>query len=531
MKGRTGTWVLQGKTYGTRSERNIAWIQEFCRVPDGMAVGKPVLLREWQKAELRKIYDNPHGTRQAIISFPRKNGKTALIAFLLLLHLCGPEARPNSQLYSTGQSREQAATVFKLAAKAVRLSPMLRAEVTIRDTAKEMVCAELGTFYAALSADKSTAHGKSPIFAIHDELGQVKGPVSQLYEAVETGMGAHQSPLSVIISTQAPTDADLLSTLIDHALTGADPHTTVSVYSAPLDADPFSEATLAACNPAWGDFLNADEIMRTMKAAREMPSGEPAYRNLHLNQRVDASSPFVSRTAWAGCGGDVAPDFDGCDVYAGLDLSETSDLTALVTMARIDGKWHVRPVFWLPGSGLTEKSRQDRVPYQVWHKQGFLAATPGRSIEYDYVAEHIFALHQDQPFRKIAFDRWNFKHLRPCLQRAGFADHEIEGDTAIFEQFGQGFASMSPALRTLEGMILNGQIVHGNHPVLAMCAMNATVMTDSTGNRKLTKAKSHGRIDGMIALAMAAAVAAGAVAPAVSHAISSDDIIARGGFL
>ncbi|TIO90493.1 MAG: terminase, partial [Mesorhizobium sp.] len=244
----------------TRAERNIRWIENWCRVPDGKRsmIGAPIVLREWQRAELRKIYDNPHGTRQAILSFPRKNGKTALIAFLLLLHLAGPEAVPNSQLYSSAISRDQAATVFKLAAKIVRLNPDLSSAITIRDTAKELLCSELGTYYAALSAEKSTAHGKSPIFAIHDELGQVKGPTSELYDAVETGMGAHDAPLSIIISTQAPTDNDLLSRLIDDALNGRDPQTVVSVYSAPMDADPFSEETLRACNPAWGDFLNSD---------------------------------------------------------------------------------------------------------------------------------------------------------------------------------------------------------------------------------------------------------------------------------
>jgi phage terminase large subunit-like protein len=159
----------------TRSDRVIGWIEEHCRVPEGKDVGKPVVLREWQKAELRKIYDNPHGTRQAILSFPRKNGKTALIAFLLLVHLCGPEAKPNSQLYSSALSKEQAATVYNLAAKMVRQSPVLAEYVICRDTVKELACPEIGTKYAALSADKSTAHGKSPVFAVHDELGQVKG--------------------------------------------------------------------------------------------------------------------------------------------------------------------------------------------------------------------------------------------------------------------------------------------------------------------------------------------------------------------
>ena len=132
-------------------------------------MGKPVRLRPWQKRELRKIYDNPAGTRMAIISFAKKNGKTSFAAFLLLPHLCGPEHRPNTQLPSTAQSKDQASILFNLAAKVVRQSPTLYPVVTIRDTIKQLVCEELGTVYKALSAEVATAHGQSPVFAVHDE--------------------------------------------------------------------------------------------------------------------------------------------------------------------------------------------------------------------------------------------------------------------------------------------------------------------------------------------------------------------------
>ena len=175
------------KRVSTRGEQNIAWIEAMCRVPEGSHVGRQVVLREWQRDILRGIYDTP--TRRAIVSFGRKNGKTALAAFLLLLHLCGPEARENSQLYSAAQSREQAAILFALAAKIVRMSPDLSQYVTVRDTAKQLACQELGTLYRALSAEASTAYGLSPLFTVHDELGQVRGPRSELYEALETASG------------------------------------------------------------------------------------------------------------------------------------------------------------------------------------------------------------------------------------------------------------------------------------------------------------------------------------------------------
>jgi phage terminase large subunit-like protein len=491
------------KTKG-RAARNIAWIENYCLTPDGDFVGRPIKLRPWQRDILRMIYDNPDGTRQAIISMPRKNGKTALIAFLLLLHLCGPEAKKNSQLYSAAQSRDQAATVFKLAAKCVRLSPDLNAVVVIRDTAKELLCPELGTFYAALSADKSTAHGKSPVFAVHDELGQAKGAVSELYDAVETGMGAHRNPLSIIISTQAPTDNDILSRLIDRALNTDNPRTVLKLFTAPDGADPFSEKTLKACNPAWGDFLNEDEVLEQMRKAQEMPSQEPSYRNLHLNQRVDMNSPFISRSVWQECGGEVSDDWGRAEVYSGLDLSATNDLTAHVPVAWIDDAWETKPTFWLPGDGLREKARSDRVPYDVWAADGQLRTTPGRAVEYEWVAKQLYDFDQAHNWKKCAFDRWGMKHLRPWLIKAGFSEARID---ELFVEFGQGFQSMSPALRDTEAALLERKVRHGNHPVLTMCAANAVVTTDPAGGRKLNKAKAAGRIDGMVALCMAFGVA------------------------
>ena len=487
----------------TRGERNIQWIEQHCRIPEGKDVGNPVRLRDWQKDEIRRIYDNPHGTRRAILSFGRKNAKTTLSAFLLLLHLVGPEARENSQLFSAAQSRDQAAVLFALAAKIVRMSPSLAEFVTIRDTAKQLFCPDLGTLYRALSAEAKTAYGLSPVFIVHDELGQVKGPRSELYEALETATGAQERPLSVIISTQAPTDADLLSVLIDDARAGHDPRVTVSLYTASEEDDPFDADTIRQANPAFGDFLNADEVLAMAEDARRMPSREPEYRNLVLNQRVEVSAPFVSKALWQSCGADVQP-LDGVEVFGGLDLSEVNDLTARVYVGRIDSVWHVHPTFWLPGEGLRERSRADRVPYDTWSSQGHLLTTPGKSIDYDWVAAQIWQDFNRLHIIKIAFDRWNFRHLRPCLIRAGFTEDQVE---RYFIEFGQGFQSMSPALRDLEGEILNTRVAHGNHPVLTMCAANAVIQSDPAGNRKLSKLKSRGRIDGMVALAMAMSVA------------------------
>jgi len=477
----------------TRGDRNIQWIEQYCRIPEGKLVGKPVKLTKHQRKWIKQIYDTP--TRMFILSMARKNAKTALSAFLLLLHLCGPEAKPNSQLYSAAQSREQAAILFALAAKVVRMSPDLSQYVVIRDTAKQLFCPEMGTLYRALSAEASTAYGLSPVLTIHDELGQVRGPRFELYEALETASAAQESPLSIVISTQAPTDADLLSLLIDDALTGADPRQKVVLHTAPMDLDPFSEEAIRAANPHYDDFMNKDEVRRQAADAKRLPSREASYRNLILNQRVEASNPFISRAIWLENG--AAPEPAGRQtVYGGLDLSSVSDLTALVLVSEAGD---VYPTFWLPGEGLEEKSRNDRVPYDVWAQDGLLLTTPGRAIEYEFIAHHLREVFDTYDVRALAFDRYNMRFLRPWLERVGFDEEELER----FVEFGQGFVSMSPALRELESKLLAKKLRHGNHPVLTMCAANAVAVSDPAGNRKFTKSKVSGRIDGMVALAMA----------------------------
>lgn len=458
----------------------------------------------FMKDDFRAIYDNPHGTRRGIISRGRKNAKTTESAMILLLHLCGPEARTNSQLYSAAQSREQAAILFNLAAKMVRLSPTLSPFVTVRDTAKQLFCGDLGTLYRALSAEATTAYGLSPVLTVHDELGQVKGPRSELYEALETATAAQEEPLSIIISTQAPTDADLLSVLIDDAKTGADPRVVLRLETAEEGLDAFSEDAIRAANPAFDIFMNQAEVLAMAADASRMPSRQAEYENLVLNRRVEARSPFISRPLWASCGAEPEPFDEDTPIYAGLDLSSVNDLTAFVPIGRVDDVWNVHPVFWLPGDGLDDKARKDRVPYDLWRDSGHLLAAPGKSVDYEYVAVFLWDFCQSHNVKKIAFDRWGFKHLKPWLIKAGFTEETIE---EIFVEFGQGFQSMSPALRELEGEILNGRVAHGNHPVLTMCAANAVVVSDPSGNRKLAKDKSSGRIDGMVALAMAMGVA------------------------
>lgn len=483
----------------TRAGRVIRFVESYCVVPEGAQVGKPLKLEPFQKKFLRDVYDNRDGTRRAILSIARKNGKSGLIAGILLAHLVGPEAKRNSQIVSGAMSRDQAALVFALAAKMVQLSDRLSKIVKIVPSGKRLVGLPLNVEYRALSADGTTAHGLSPILAILDEVGQVRGPRSEFVDAITTSQGAHAEPLLIAISTQAPTDADLLSLWIDDAVLSKDSQTVCHLYSAPEECDLLDAKAWKAANPAMGKFRDADDVRRQAEEANRMPSAESKFRNLILNQRVEARAPFVSKNVWLSCGGEAAP-WQGQRVFAGLDLSSTTDLTSFVLIWKdAEGIWHAKSYFWTPETGLTDRAKRDRVPYDVWVRQGHLLTTPGNTVDYDFVAAFVLEVAGECDLT-MAFDRWRMGTFKQSLARMGASDEFM---AERMKEFGQGFASISPALDLLEADMLNARIRHGGHPVLTMCAANAVVVQDAAGNRKLDKSKSTGRIDGMVALTMA----------------------------
>jgi phage terminase large subunit-like protein len=489
----------------TRGEKVIAFIERYCLVPEGNLLGKPVKLLGFQRRFILEIYDNPAGTSRAYLSMARKNGKTATIAMILLAHIVGPEAYQNSRIVSGARTRKQAAEVYNYAAKMVMISPELRKIVKPVPSQKILTGLPMNVEYQAVSADAAGAHGGSPILAILDEVGQVRGPLDAFVEAIETSQGAYEGrSLLIAISTQAPTDNDLFSRWLDDAEKSADPRIVSHVYSAPVNAELTDREGWKAANPALGVFRSTTDVEDMARKAERMPTEENSFRWLYLNQRIEAAAPFISRSVWEANSADPGRLDEDTPLYGGLDLSEVQDLTALVMVGRQGPKWGVWPTFWLPKEGLALKSQKDRVPYDVWEKSGHLKAAPGKTIDYQWVAAELYRLDCTCNLRKIAFDRWNFRHLKPWLIEAGFTEERIE---ELFEEFGQGFQSMSPALRELEGEIINERLAHGNHPVLTMCMANAVVQSDPAGNRKLSKAKSSGRIDGAVALTMAIGVA------------------------
>lgn len=484
----------------TRGERVIGFIERYCIVPEGTRVGLPMLLDDFQKRFIREVYDNPHVTTLAILSIAKKNGKTGLIAAIVLCHVAGPEAVLNSQIVSGAMSREQAALVFDYAAKIVRLSPRLDRVIRIVASRKRLYGLARNVEFRALSADAKRTQGISPLVAVLDEIGQVRGPKSEFVDAITTAQGAYEDGLQIVISTQAASDTDLLSTMIDDALAEPrDPHTVCHVYEAPKDCPVMDEKAWAAANPALGTFRSRADLRKLAEKAERMPSFTATFRNLNLNQRVEMISPFVSRDVWKRGAIDLVPHNGECPVWAGLDLSSTTDLTALVAIWKAAGRWNVAAHFWAPEQGLAERVRRDKAPYDVWAQRGFLTLTPGATVDYDFVAENLLQMAVQWNLQHLGFDRWRIEIFKAALVRQDAPAAFVEK----LKPFGQGFQSMSPAIDVMEGELLNGRVAHAGNPLLEDCAKKARIVKDPAGNRKLDKVKSTGRIDGIVAMAIA----------------------------
>ena len=463
-------------------------------IPEGQYVGQQMKLLPFQKKFILDVYDNPAGTSRAYLSVARKNGKSALIAAILLAHIVGPESKQNSQIVSGARSRDQAALVFKLAEKMVRLSPQLSEIVRVVPSSKMLIGLVMNVEYKAISAEAGTAHGLSPVLAILDEVGQVRGPQDSFIEAIETAQGAHLSPLLIAISTQAATDADLFSNWLDDAANAGDRRIVSHVYTAPEDCALNDRKSWRAANPALGKFRSLQDMADFARQAARLPAKENSFRWLYLNQRIEAISPFLSKSEWEA--NNAAADVPlGSICWAGLDLSASRDLTALVLVFPIDDQFHVVPHFFLPAQGIRERSQSEKYPYDTWAKQGFLTLIDGPVIIPSVIAMAVAEISQDYDLQLLSYDRWRIHDFQRELDNIGAQIPMVS--------FGQGFKDMAPAVDKVERLVAERKLRHGGNPILNMCAAGAVIEQDPAGNRKLTKKKSLSRIDGLVALAMA----------------------------
>ena len=227
----------------------------------------------------------------------RGNGKTALASVLALCHLAGPESESRGEVYAAANDRFQSSRVFNELAAIIQRTPWLKERCSVRRYPKEIEDFETGSLFVSLSADAPTKAGLSPTFVVVDELGQAKS--RELYDVLRTSLSKRAEPLLMTISTQAANDEAPLSQLIDYGLRVNNGETVdrsfhLTLFSAPMEADPFVRETWKKANPALGDFLSFEAVRVLAIQAQRMPASEMSFRNTVLNQRVDTSPPFLT---------------------------------------------------------------------------------------------------------------------------------------------------------------------------------------------------------------------------------------------
>lgn len=493
-----------------RADRVIAFIEKL-RVPSGKGVGNLFKLIPEHKKLIRAIYE-PHimsegekkrVVRNAILSIARKNAKTTLIACLVLVHLVGPEAEKNNEIYSAANDKEQAAQVFKVARQIIEASPELKRLLKVVISTKTISCYGNGSSYTALSKSPETKHGSNPGLVIYDELAQAKD--MELFETLDSSMGARHEPLMIVISTQSKDPQHILSQMIDDGLGAKDPTIVCHLYAVPDDCkDIFDEKVWKLANPALGVFLSIDYMRSKAARAMRMPAFENSFMNLHLNMRVDSTPSLISRKEWQGCFDKNCALVQGEKIYLGLDLSKRIDLSALVAISAENGD-RIHPMFWKPKAFIAEHEKRDRAPYGKWIKEGYLNAEDGKTIDYGHIAIALAWFMNNFDVLGLAFDRWRIDVLLKELASNDiecFEDGE-DGDGLRLCPWGQGFKDMAPSIDALEESIIAGDFKHNGNPVLTWNFSNAVAISDPAGNRKLDKLKARFRIDGAVATVMA----------------------------
>jgi phage terminase large subunit-like protein len=482
----------------TLADRKVRLINQLTHTK-GKFAGQPFNLRSWQEHDIvRPIFavdaDGRRRYRTVLWMVGRKNGKSEIAAALALDGLLW-DGEAGAEVYSAAADRDQAAIVFGVAAQMVRNDPRLSAVCEVHDSMKRIVHRRSGSVYRAISAESYSKHGFSASRIIYDELHCA--PNRDLWDVLASSVGARDQPLMIAISTAGYDRHSILWEMYQHAKKvrdnpDLDPSFLPILYEAPTEADWTDERTWAACNPALGDFRSLDEMRIACARARAIPAQENAFRRLYLNQWTEQNTRWLPIAAWDRCAA-LPGSLAGRLGYAGLDLSSTTDLTALVGVFPTDDGFDVKADLFVPEGRLHDRINRDRVPYDVWIRDGWLTATPGETMDYQAVRRRLHTWRDAYDVREVAFDPWNASQLMSELDADGFTCVPIR----------QGFGSLSAPTKALEAAVLGRQLRHDGNPVLRWNLQNVAVETDAAGNIKPSKAKSSDRIDGISALIMA----------------------------
>ena len=485
-------------------DRAVTFIENLCHTK-GKWAGTPFWLLPWQEQLIRDIFGivKPDGNRQfrtAFVEICKKVGKSELAA-AVALYLLYADNEPSAEVYGAAADRQQASIVFDVAKQMVEMAPALMKRSKLMGATKRIVNYSNAGYYQVLSAEVGGKHGFSVSGLVFDEIHTQ--PNRQLYDVLTKGSSdARQNPLHFIITTAGNDRHSIayeLHTKAVDILEGrrVDPTFYPVVYGLKDDEDWEDEANWYKVNPSLGYTVDIERLRDAYREAKQNPADEITFKWLRCNMWVSSTVAWIPDAIYMR--GNEPIDMDalaGRDCYAGLDLSSTGDITALVLIfppRDEEEKYVLLLYFWIPEETIPRRVKANSVPYDIWEKQGYIMSTEGNVIHYDFIEKFIMDLSEKYHILEIAVDRWNATQMIQNLEGEGFT----------IVPFGQGFSSMSAPTKEFYRLLMEGRIIHGGNPVLRWMAGNVVIDTDPAGNIKVTKAKSKEKIDGIVAAIMA----------------------------
>ncbi|MCP3680247.1 MAG: terminase large subunit [Gammaproteobacteria bacterium] len=491
-----------------RSQKVIDFIEKRCTFTAGKWAGQPFKLIPWERELINKLFGtlkNDGETRQyrtCYVEIAKKNGKTELCAAIALNMLLN-DGEKAGECYSGASDTSQAGLVAKAAFAMVRQDHKLNKRLDILESRKRIIDHETNSFYQVLSSESYTKHGLNPSLVIIDELHA--HPNDELYNVLTSGTDyAREQQIVLIVTTAGVYDPTSVWWRIrDYAIKVSkgiinDETFLPILYLADKDDDPNDEHVWMKANPSCGYIFHLDKIRADWKIAKESPIERNNFKRFRLNIPTSSLIEWIEIEFWNKCKLEyTVDDLRGRKCYAGLDLSEKFDLSALLLLfppIEYNEPYKILAYFWLPQDNIEELSRKSKVNYQIWADQGWIELTQGNVIDYDYIIRRIEELSGIFEIAELGYDRHNATQTIIKID-----------ELQITETFdvSQAITNLNECTRELEAKIKRKdgkKIAHNGNPILTWMISNVLLRTDANNNYAPDKRKSTAKIDGISAL-------------------------------
>jgi len=533
----------------------IEFFKHVLRLNGGEFEGKPFVLQAWEAFIIASVFgwkqaDGYRRFNWVYCEIGKGNGKSPIAAGVGL-KLLAVDNEMRAEIYSAAADKEQAKVLFRDAVAMVEQSPHLSRRIIpsgVGENVYNLAYPALGSWFRPWSKERRGKSGFRPHGALIDELHEHAD--STLVEMLREGFKGRRQPLLFEI-TNAGFDrrsvcwqhheyaGKVLKRLIENdrlfayvcGLDSCAEHFEGG-HDQPVEdcekCDDFrNERVWLKANPNLGVSIRNEYLRDRVREADDLPATRNTVLRLNFCQWTQASARFIPANHWRDCGGAI--DYErlrGRRCIGGLDLANSIDLAAFGLLFLPDnlrvtetvekseagadeikrtmivdeetGEFDFLAYFWIPGDNVKARADRDRVPYDVWTRQGLIEATPGNIIDYSYIKQKIAALAAAYKIEQIGYDPWNAMQIAVQLQ-------DVHGLKMV--EVRQGYRSLSEPTTGLLRLVMAHKLRHGGNAVLSWMADNLVATVDPAGNRKPDRDKSTEKIDGMVALIISLAVA------------------------